>query len=256
MAATRGDVKYFEQLIADKQDTNDDQLKRRSRRLSTLLTSLIKSQQSQTTKPADPKTLGFNEYGYTPIHAASFHNHPAVINVLVTRLHASPNQPTNTPSRSLPLHLAIVRNSRAAVKELLRVGANPYLHDGDGMDAFETAVRCRRRRCLSLLNQFVKRDEERCLGVIYGSACFAKMKKTVTNSCDTVWPIECDDCDGKGMRKFKSDVELDSYNTTVHVRKSIPYGPWDVECGRYLAEEGLQHLSDSDIDFPTTATQE
>lgn len=258
-AAAEGDAKFFESFL-DRDSVEEKTLKRKtSRRLSLLLSSIIgsrSSQQHQKTTAEDP-SFGFNEYGFAPIHAAAFHNHAEVIKLLTFDPSpfplSDPNQPTKTKHHSLPLNLAISQNSRHALKQLLKSGANPWLRDGDGMDAFEMAVRCGRRRCLSVLNQYARKKSEECLGVVYGGSCY-EIVDSACHSADNIKLLDCTNCDNdqdQAMNKSDSCLILAKKpNCTHHVRKTIPYGPWDVECGRVL-EQDLRALSDSDIDCPT-----
>lgn len=91
-----------------------------------------------------------NIHGFTPLHAAIFHDHPDTISLLL-EMGADPNTPTCNAHFTLPLHLAALRGGRRTVRLLIDAGADGELLDGEGWSALSVAQSTGNKVAISLL---------------------------------------------------------------------------------------------------------
>lgn len=94
----------------------------------------------------------FNIHGFTSLHAAAFHDHPRIIEVLLEH-GASARLPACRPQYTYALHLAALRGNPKSLRLLLNAGANPFLMDWEGLTALDVAAGMGHRAATSLLKQ-------------------------------------------------------------------------------------------------------
>ncbi len=81
-----------------------------------------------------------DEGGYTAVHWAVSSGKRAVLSLLLSRAHAEPNVPGRDDGQ-MPLHLAVLRSDAAAVRLLMRHGADPRSANAVGLTAIDLAAK-------------------------------------------------------------------------------------------------------------------
>ena len=260
-AAWKNDEKYFESSFGDHSQSRPKGII--SRIFGSSRKSSLDSHHSNTNIVV--QHTGFNKHGFAPIHSAAFANSHRVLRVLLEINPIYANQPAiNYPHTSLPLNLAIVGGSVQGVhvvecvRVLMKHGANPYLRDGDGLDAWETARRIGKSRILKALRKYdLKYNNNTSHGECYlieGGVSFKK--KQMFNSSDNITIItgNIDDM------RTKSDSELylipSASNYNHHTLGPIPKGPWDVDINWGEKETSTSSLVVMTRDHDTNDMQE
>jgi hypothetical protein len=98
------------------------------------------------------KVNAFNRHGFTPLHAAIFHDHYEMVELLLKK-GADASRPAYREQWTFPLHLASVRGTVRLIRILLNSGADPFLCDWDGVSAVQIAATSGNKHVATYLEQ-------------------------------------------------------------------------------------------------------
>lgn len=171
-----------------------------------------------------------NRFGITPVHTAAFYGSKTVLRIFlqcdsrtsvlpIIRYKENPLEHRSTSTRSVewqyPLQLAILGKSKGAVKMLLEYGADPFLRDSTGQNAWDVAKATMNRKSWHLLEKW-------CLAnkpphSLYTMPPQHKRRAASMEDLtgDMVTPI-----------MFHS---MSNSMSNVREKEVIPRGPWDLE---------------------------
>lgn len=109
------------------------------------------------------KVNAFNRHGFTPLHAAIFHDRYEMVELLLKK-GADASRPAYREQWTFPLHLASVRGTVRLIMILLNAGADPFLCDWDGVSAIQIAATSGNKHVATYLEQQMAIRKSRPIG--------------------------------------------------------------------------------------------
>ena len=166
-----------------------------------------------------------NRFGIAPIHTAAFHGSKKVLKTFMQCDPSASNffvLETNVQDKirmvtgwQYPLNLAILGGSKGSVQVLLEAGADPFVRDSLGQNAWDVAKATMQRKIWQLLQNW----------------CLTRRPQSISSisSLPSAKGRSMEELRMSRRRTGSSGSFMSLTDLTSSERSKVPHGPWDLE---------------------------